>query len=66
MHIGQFVREKKELRLPGAAAVGRVVNHQVHLLVTGLAARLDLVFANLPHEEAVLLEILADYAFVDG
>ena len=32
----------------------------------GSAARLHLVLAGLPHQEAVLLKVFADDAFVDG
>ena len=62
----QLGREQEEVGLAAAALVGGIIDEQVDLLVARLAARLDLVFARLPHQKAVLLEIFADNIFVDG
>jgi hypothetical protein len=63
---GQLVGEKEEPRLARVPLPGGVEDYQVDLLVTRLAAGLHLVLARLTDQKTVLLEILADNAFVYG
>ena len=66
VHVGQLVREEEEVRPARTPLPGRVVHDQVDLLFIDFTPRRHLILPRLPHEEAVLLEILADDTFIDG
>ena len=65
-HKLEFVGEKKKARFARTALPRGIKYHQVDLFCSGLVTRLDLVLPALADQEAVLLKILPDYAFIDG
>ncbi len=66
VQVGELGGEEEKLRFARLAVPGGVEHDQIDFLVAGFAPGLHGVLANLAHEKAVLLEILADNSFVDG